>query len=117
MPLTKIESAMTKNVLRTDITNQLLDADIALRNIGFHNNVPIGTIMLWYTDTAPAGWILCNGQTESIAVYPDLFAKLGTDYGGNGTTTFGIPDMSGDSPVSLSNSGGTYMIRGSNAAK
>lgn len=117
MPLTKVQAQMTENVLRTDITTQLLDADIALRNIGFHNNVPIGTIMLWYTDGAPGGWLICGGQTESIALYPELYAKLGTDYGGNGTTTFGIPDMSGEAPASLLATAGSYMIRATNVAK
>jgi microcystin-dependent protein len=41
----------------------------------------------------PAPWILCDGQLLQIAQYVSLFKILGTAFGGNGTTTFGVPDM------------------------
>ncbi len=41
----------------------------------------------------PAGWLPCEGQELLIADYNSLFALLGTNYGGNGTTTFRLPDM------------------------
>jgi microcystin-dependent protein len=44
---------------------------------------------------APQGWALCAGQTLSIAQNQALFALLGTTYGGNGTTTFNLPDLRG----------------------
>jgi microcystin-dependent protein len=44
---------------------------------------------------APVGWALCAGQTLSIAQNQALFALLGTTYGGNGTTTFNLPDLRG----------------------
>lgn len=44
---------------------------------------------------APRGWALCAGQTMSIAQNQALFALLGTTYGGNGTTTFNLPDLRG----------------------
>src|SRR5260370_22146220 len=44
-------------------------------------------------DFAPRGWALCAGQTLSIAQNQALFALLGTTYGGNGTTTFNLPDL------------------------
>ncbi|MGA8552455.1 MAG: tail fiber protein [Stellaceae bacterium] len=44
---------------------------------------------------APQGWALCAGQTLSIAQNQALFALLGTIYGGNGTTTFNLPDLRG----------------------
>ena len=46
---------------------------------------------------APQGWALCAGQTLSIAQNQALFALLGTIYGGNGTTTFNLPDFAGGS--------------------
>lgn len=48
---------------------------------------------------APRGWALCNGQLLSIASNQPLFALLGTTYGGNGVTTFGLPDLRGRAPV------------------
>nr|WP_315025733.1 tail fiber protein [uncultured Chryseobacterium sp.] len=44
---------------------------------------------------APKNWAECNGQIMSIAQNQALFALLGTTYGGNGTTTFALPDMRG----------------------
>lgn len=48
---------------------------------------------------APRGWALCAGQTLSIAQYQALFALLGTTYGGNGTTTFNLPDLRARVPI------------------
>lgn len=53
----------------------------------------------------------CYGQTVLTADYPALFAKLGTRYGGNGTTTFGIPDLRGRARAGLDNMGGTSANR------
>jgi microcystin-dependent protein len=57
---------------------------------------PIGVIAAWPTFHAmPIGYVECNGQLIAIATYPALFAILGTQYGGNGTTNFGVPDYRG----------------------
>src|SRR5580693_9116919 len=42
---------------------------------------------------APRGWLQCNGQTLPLNQYQALFALLGTTYGGNGVTTFQLPDL------------------------
>jgi len=47
----------------------------------------------------PEGWLPCNGQTLSISQFTALFALLGTTYGGNGTTTFNLPDLQSRVPV------------------
>ncbi len=48
---------------------------------------------------APVGWQLCNGQTLPISQYAALFALLGTTYGGNGTSTFQLPNLQSRVPV------------------
>lgn len=48
---------------------------------------------------APKGWALCNGQTLPINQNQALFSLLGTNYGGNGTTTFQLPNLQGSVPV------------------
>jgi len=48
---------------------------------------------------APYGWALCNGQLMSIAQNQALFAIVGTTYGGDGVTTFALPDLRGRGPV------------------
>ena len=48
---------------------------------------------------APRGWALCNGQILSIAQNTALFSLLGTTYGGNGQTTFALPNLQGRVPM------------------
>ena len=48
---------------------------------------------------APRGWATCDGQIMNIAQNTALFALLGTTYGGDGQTTFALPDMRGRAPV------------------
>lgn len=59
----------------------------------------IGEIMLFGGNFAPRGWAFCNGQLLSIAQYSALFSLLGTTYGGNGQTTFALPDLRGRVPI------------------
>ena len=59
----------------------------------------IGEIRLWANQFAPKYWMFCEGQLLSIQRYIALFSILGTTYGGNGTTTFALPDLLGLVPV------------------
>lgn len=53
----------------------------------------IGEIRMVGFNFAPIGWALCDGQLLSIAQNAALFSLLGTTFGGNGTSTFGLPDL------------------------
>jgi microcystin-dependent protein len=55
----------------------------------------LGEIMMMACTFPPRNWALCNGQLLSIAQNQGLFALLGTTYGGNGQTTFALPDLRG----------------------
>lgn len=55
----------------------------------------IGYTTMFAGNFAPKAWTFCNGQVINIASNTALFSILGTTYGGNGTTTFGIPDLRG----------------------
>ncbi|AVS62899.1 phage tail protein [Paracidovorax avenae] len=55
----------------------------------------IGEISMFAGSYAPAGWAICNGQLLPISQNQALFAILGTTYGGNGVTTFALPDLRG----------------------
>ncbi|HMJ76532.1 MAG TPA: tail fiber protein [Iamia sp.] len=59
----------------------------------------VGQISMAGFNFAPRGWALCNGQIMSIAQNSALFSLLGTQFGGNGQTTFGLPDLRGRVPV------------------
>jgi microcystin-dependent protein len=59
----------------------------------------IGEIMMVGFGFAPRGWALCDGQMLPIAQNTALFSLLGTTYGGDGRTTFALPDLRGRVPV------------------
>lgn len=59
----------------------------------------LGEIRRVAFDFAPRGWALCNGQMLAINQNTALFALLGTVYGGNGQTTFALPDLRGRAPI------------------
>lgn len=66
----------------------------------FQNNgveiEPAGNIVITARTTAPTGWLLCQGQVVSRTTYATLFAAIGTTYGaGDGSTTFGVPNLKG----------------------
>ena len=63
----------------------------------------LGEIRMVGFNFAPAGWALCNGQTLSISQNNALFALLGTMYGGNGVSTFQLPDLQGRVPIHWGN--------------
>lgn len=63
--------------------------------------VVTGMIFQWPLGSPPTGYIVCDGSTPLIATYPTLAGLLGTTYGGNGVTTFGLPDFRGRVPVGL----------------
>jgi microcystin-dependent protein len=64
----------------------------------------LGEIRMVSFNYAPRGWALCNGQLLPINTNQALFSLLGTNYGGNGQTTFGLPDLRGRIPFHV---GGT----------
>lgn len=59
----------------------------------------IGEIMLWAGNFAPIGWFFCDGSLQPIAIYDTLFSLIGTTYGGDGQTTFALPDLRGRVPL------------------
>jgi microcystin-dependent protein len=53
----------------------------------------LGTMTVFAGNFAPRAWMFCQGQLLAIAQYDALFALIGTTYGGDGQTTFGLPDL------------------------
>ena len=66
----------------------------------------IGEIRFFAGNFAPRGWAFCDGQLVSIDSNQALFSILGTTYGGDGRTTFGLPDMRGRFPIHAGNGPG-----------
>jgi microcystin-dependent protein len=63
----------------------------------------LGEIRLVGFNFAPVGWAFCDGSLLQISQNQALFALLGITFGGNGSTTFGLPDLRGRAPVGMGN--------------
>lgn len=59
----------------------------------------LGEIELFPYSFVPMGWLLCNGTTLNIVQNSALYSLIGNKFGGNGTTTFALPNLLNDSPV------------------
>jgi microcystin-dependent protein len=63
----------------------------------------VGEIRIFAGNFAPAGWMFCEGQILPISENETLFQLIGTTYGGDGQSTFALPDLRGRIPVHLGN--------------
>lgn len=63
----------------------------------------VGEIRLFAANFAPAGWLFCHGQLLSISENETLFTLIGTTYGGDGESTFALPDLRGRIPLHQGN--------------
>ena len=63
----------------------------------------VGEIRLFAGNFAPAGWMFCAGQLLPISENETLFNLIGTTYGGNGQSTFALPDLRGRVPIHFGN--------------
>jgi len=76
----------------------------------------VGEIRMFAGNFAPAGWMFCEGQLLPISENETLFQLIGTTYGGDGQTTFALPDLRGRLPIhqgngfSLAESGGVEQV-------
>lgn len=66
----------------------------------------------WVAFCTTAPWLLCDGSILSIATYPYLGARIGSSFGGNGVTTFGVPDLRGRVPLAYDGTGTRITIAG-----
>lgn len=76
------------------------------------DTTPIGKIVMYAGNSAPRGWLLCQGQAVSRTTYAKLYSVIGTTYGtGDGSTTFNVPDMRGRVPTGVGTCDGvTYNL-------
>jgi len=73
---------------------------------------PTGTINMWATTTAPAGWVLCDGASLNRTIYAALFAVLGITYGNVSATHFNVPNLKGNVPVGLNSADTSFDVLG-----
>ena len=67
----------------------------------------VGEIRMFGGNFPPRGWLFCEGQLLDISLNETLFQLIGTTYGGDGLTTFALPDLRGRLPVHM---GGTFVL-------
>ena len=70
----------------------------------------IGEIRLFAGSFAPSGWSFCQGQLLDISQHQALYAILGGNYGGDGRTSFGLPDLRGRTPIQQGTGLGLYPV-------
>jgi microcystin-dependent protein len=71
----------------------------------------VGEIRMFGGNFAPAGWMTCDGQLLPISEYEILFNVIGTTYGGDGESTFALPNLSGRAALHMGSNGvSTYTI-------
>lgn len=72
----------------------------------------VGEIRLFGGSFAPVGWAFCDGQTLLVSQYEALYALIGTTYGGDGQSTFQLPDLRGRVPLHQGSTsfGSTYQV-------
>ena len=71
----------------------------------------VGEIRMWGGNFAPVGWEPCDGRFLPISYYETLFTLIGTTYGGDGQSTFAVPDLRGRVPVGQGTfQGMTYVL-------
>ena len=97
-PATPADGLLWVNPLDEGISD-----DVGVTNTG---RIPVGTIVMHAGGSTPVGWLLCIGGTASRTTEAAMFAQIGTIWGvGNGTTTFGLPDLRGRVPRGVAASG------------
>jgi len=85
----KVAAATTDNLAALDANGNLKDSGKNVDDI-----IPSGFIGPFAGSTAPSGWILCGGQEVSRSTFSNLFSAIGTTFGGgDGSTTFNVPDL------------------------
>ena len=101
-----------------DLSNQLeqMTAELdGLRNAGCEDDIwsepTIGQVAMFAGNFAPRGWAFCDGQLLPVSQNTALFSILGTIYGGDGRTTFGLPDLRGRVAVHAGNGPGLSPVR------
>ncbi|MBP9836131.1 MAG: tail fiber protein, partial [Candidatus Microthrix sp.] len=85
-----------KDIVRqASIRANEIDSAVTAASSALVARVPTGSGMIWYTATAPDGWVLCDGSAVGrVGANAGIFALLGTTYGvGDGSTTFNLPDL------------------------
>jgi len=99
MPLTTIDPAMTSGLLKSSNNlseiNTKASREAAMNALSLETAMPIGIVLPYAGASPPSGWLLCNGQPLNITQYGELWNAISNTYGGDGITSFNVPDLRG----------------------
>lgn len=89
------------NIAANAVTTTLInDGAVTRSKLDSLEQIPTGAVFPYSVSTAPAGWLNCDGSLVSRTTYATLFATIGTTFGtGDGSTTFGLPNLCGRAPI------------------
>lgn len=85
---------------------------VDLPEVGAFMDLAVSTTPAWMTACSVLPWLICDGATYSSSVYPILGVQLGSTFGGNGITTFGVPDLQNRVRVALATAGALRLNSG-----
>ncbi len=105
-------------VRQASIRANEIDSAVTAVSSALMARVPTGSGMIWYTATAPDGWVLCDGSAVGrVGANAGVFALLGTTYGvGDGSTTFNLPDLRQRFPIGKAAAGTGSTLAGTGGA-
>ena len=92
-------------------TNYVIAVDGTYPSRNLSRDPLLGSVAMFAGNFAPRGWAFCNGQVLPISGNEALFSIIGTNYGGNGRTTFALPDLRGRVPIGAGTGPGLAPIR------
>lgn len=72
----------------------------------------LSAVPSWVSFCTTAPWLLCDGSIKNFSDFPFLGPRLGSTFGGNGTTTFGVPDLRGRVPIAYDGTGARITVAG-----
>lgn len=105
LPLHQIPHLITQIIMKKAMFFTLLALSfLSTPMVG--QDAMIGEVKMFAGNFAPRGWALCDGQLLPISSNSALFSILGTTYGGDGRTTFALPDLRGRAPIHAGNGPG-----------
>jgi len=89
----KVPAATANNLAALDANGNLKDSGGSIVSVA----PPVGSVTMYAASTAPSGWLECDGSNVNRATFPNLFNAIGITFGsGDGSTTFGLPDLRGE---------------------
>jgi len=93
----KVAAATTDNLAALDANGNLKDSGDSVSSIVSQAALPSGSVTMFAATSAPSGFLECDGSNVSRSTFANLFNAIGTTFGvGDGSTTFGLPDLRGE---------------------